>query len=591
MSDFYQKFPTTDFKTSLSKASDVLNQIGNGAQAGEAYNAVVQRLWVLANHRQLTRFGFETHGQVRYAVAALVQERGEVAGDEDLLTRLIEKSRFKALMDELLAFEQEGFDTNNAHQRLTSKLLNLYYQRYFSFEASIADDAVRSALLVPLKSMLRRYDGRHRMTVLARSNTPLLEGKLDKVLLGFDDVKPLDEIRAELILSNNHEIFDRLCLLRLLANIRALRANQYDVQVKQLFADVKQYPYVWANAQRLILEECVREMLSKCKNTNNAVDTPWQQFIFETIGDPRASKNTQAWQRVGTELHLWYRGILSRGDLREFLETMTDGQGDAIYQYRKQFWLQYVDYADNAKIMLGRTALGRLRKQAPDMYQRFIDSPETYSQLNEAERSCVFIDFGSFCVIEATHSGKWRLYNNTGMGPINMEAVKYDYYDFHTGTAAQLLSHDGAHINSQSYYWQNVIRRIIDPILKKISDFGGTLVPAYEHSSSSDLKSGIRQNPILISKGMPLSQKLPKSKAVSLDEIELKRAANVAKGLPANSHFRWDKESLHDLKASFIRGATITELAAQFERSDKAIAAQLWSLSLISYQEFEKYKA
>ena len=467
MPDFYQHFPTLSFKASLSKASEDLNQIGNGTQAGEAYNAVVQRLWALANHRQLTRFGFEMHGQVRYVVAALVQERGEVVGDENLLTRLIKKSRFKALMDELLAFEQEGFDTNNAHQRLTPKLLNLYYQRYFSFEAGIADDAVRSALLGPLKQMLRRYDGRHRMTVLAKSHAPLLEGKLDKVLRDFDDAKPLDEIRAELILSNNHEIFDRLRLLRLLANIRALRANQYDAQVKQLFADIKRYPHVRANTQRLILEECVREMLLKCQATHN-VGARWQHFIFETIGDPRASKNTQAWQRVGAELHLWYRGILSRGDLREFLETMTDGQGDAIYQYRKQFWLQYVDYAVNAKIMLGRTALGRLRRQAPDMYQRFIDSPETYSQLDDTERSCVFIDFGAFCVIEGTHNSKLRVYRTC---PIDLRSRSYRYAGFYANNVLPILLEDFVHISAEigwgggnvpTYSWQNKVRAYLN---------------------------------------------------------------------------------------------------------------------------------
>ena len=478
MPNFYPDFPTAIFKASLSKASDDLNQIGNGTQAGEAYNAVVQRLWALASHRQLTRFGFETHGQVRYAVAALVQERGEIAGDEDLLTRLIEKSRFKALMDELLTFEQEGFDANTARARLCAALLNLYYQRYFSFEADIADETVRSALLEPLKTMLRYYDGHNRMTILARGNKPLLEGNLDKVLCGFGDVKPLDEIRAELILSNNHEIFQRLRLLRLLVNIRALRVNQYDAQVKQLFADVRQYPHVRANTKRLILEECVREMLSKCKNTNNAVDAPWQQFIFETIGDPRASKHAQAWQRVGNDLHLWYRGILSRGDLREFLETMTDGQGDAIYQYRKQFWLQYVDYAVNSKIMLGRTALARLRRQSPDMRQRFDVSPETYSQLDDTGRSCVFIDFGAFCVIEGTHDAYIRIYQTP---PIDLTDSKYRYTEFHQQVYSDRpeinLLKEFRHVKSENYAWQNRVRVLLNQWTKPPITLESILLP------------------------------------------------------------------------------------------------------------------
>jgi hypothetical protein len=292
---------------------------------------------------------------------------------------------------------------------------------------------------------------------------PLLDSQLDKVLSKFDDLKPLDDIRSELILNNNHEIFHRLRLIRLLANIRALQANQYDAHVKQLFIDVKQYPYVWANTSRLILEECVREMLLKCQKSH-AIGSHWQQFIFETIGDPRASKNVQAWQRVGVELHLWYRGILSRGDLREFLETMTDGQGDTIYQYRKQFWLQYIDYVVNAKVMLGSKTLSLLRKQAPDIWQRFKNNPETYSQLNKADHSCVFIDFGSFCVIEGTHKSKLRIYSSC---PINLTNHHYDYSGFYIGNASRLLLCDFVHNSNEillngdlvpTYSWQNKVR-------------------------------------------------------------------------------------------------------------------------------------
>ncbi|MGL4767554.1 MAG: EH signature domain-containing protein [Formosimonas sp.] len=456
MADFYSNFPTQSFVNSVNKATDTLNQIGTGKVSGEAYRQVVRQLWAFAQ-KNAASFGFVSHQQVRYAVAAMTQERGDNAAS-DLLSVLIQCGKFSRLLNELLIFRQEGWDKQAEQVRLCPKLLHLYYQRYFSFEAGTGNASARQALLEPLNVMLRLYSGRNRMVLLAKNQTDLIAGSLTKILRGFPPTKTLDEIRADLILSNNHEIFQRLRLLHMLTQIRALIANQYDAQVKRLFADVKQYPHVWANTQRLMLEECVREMLLKCQQKQQ-VGANWQQFIFETIGDPRASKHTQAWQRVGTELHQWYRGILSRGDLREFLETMTDGQGDEIYKYRKQFWLQYVDYAVNAKIMLGRTALGRLRRLSPDMYQRFIDSPETYSQLDEAERSCVFIDFGAFCVIEATHSGKWRIYRST---PINLSDCHYNYEQFHNLSAKLLLIEEGAHFYPEEYSWQNKVRRLLN---------------------------------------------------------------------------------------------------------------------------------
>lgn len=455
--DFYSRFPTPEFKKGIAESCKKLNQLGTGRPAGAAYDAVVK---LLRYYLRDVDFEFESHKQTHLAIAALTHECGEV----NILEQLINKQRFVPLFEKLIAFLDANKD-RDAFVLLTKKWLQLYYQRYFCFEQGVANAQVREQVLNRLTSLLTQYTGRNRMTTVAKNTPNLIEGKLDAVLLSFDALKSLDEIRVELVLSDNFDIFQRLRLMKMLERIRTLRANQYDDQVERLFEDVKKFPHVWANSQRLMLEECVRAMLSQCKEADGKVGKEWEAFIFDTIGDPRSSRKMQAWQRVGTELHQWYRSILSRGDLREFLMSMTDGQGDEIYQYRKQFWLQYVDYAVNAKIMLGKNAFSQLKTQNPNLCCRFDSSPETYSRLEEGERSCVFIDFGNFCVIEGTHNAKLRIY--TGF-PIRLNCKTYRYTDFYeTELAKSVLKKDQTHHHSEQYSWQNEVRVLLNQWIKQ----------------------------------------------------------------------------------------------------------------------------
>ena len=111
----------------------------------------------------------------------------------------------------------------------------------------------------------------------------------------FDDDVTLQEIQKTLCLDTHFEIFIRLRLLRLLVKIKALQANQYDDGVSRLFVEIKENKDVRANEQRSLVEESVHIMVGLCQ-VEGQICKEWQQFIFETIGDPRASKNHFAWQ-------------------------------------------------------------------------------------------------------------------------------------------------------------------------------------------------------------------------------------------------------------------------------------------------------
>lgn len=458
MPDFYQNYPSKNFIAGLQESSLRLSQLGNGAMAGREYERMVKRLREYA-YQKTEPLVFENLRQTRLALAVLTQE----SDTNDLLSVLIEKNKFEAVILSALKYVDtiEKAQIKRAFEKTCQSLLLLYYRRYFSFERGVCAETAREVLLEPLKIWIANYTGRNRMVLTAKAKPALIHGDLSGVLKKFDDDVTLQEIQKTLCLDTHFEIFIRLRLLRLLVKIKALQANQYDDGVSRLFVEIKENKDVRANEQRSLVEESVHIMVGLCQ-VEGQICKEWQQFIFETIGDPRASKNHFAWQRVGEEKRNWFVGVLSRGDLREFLETMTDGQGDEVYQYRKQFWLQYVDHAINAKIMLGNNAYYGLQRQNPDMWQRFKTSPETYSRLEDTERSCVFIDFGTFKVIEGTHSAKLRVYIET---PIDLSARSYQYQEFYhlrKNRPVPNVIKEFSHYESQRYSWQNRVRNYLN---------------------------------------------------------------------------------------------------------------------------------
>ena len=44
MPDFYQNYPTAQFQAAVTEATAKLNQLGNGAMAGQAYEMMLERV-------------------------------------------------------------------------------------------------------------------------------------------------------------------------------------------------------------------------------------------------------------------------------------------------------------------------------------------------------------------------------------------------------------------------------------------------------------------------------------------------------------------------------------------------------------------
>lgn len=443
MLDQIYQYPSRNFERVLEEARNKLRQVGQGGkESGIEYERVKKML--IDYSRSLNNYIiFDSQSDIRRVLSVLIQE---VSVDDDILRLLIANAKFNPL------FKAIGEQIDDEYKILiTKKMLSLYYGRYFSFESLSTDEKIYFYQL--LKMLIEDFDGKTIMVLKAKENKEILAGNLKKCIAKHGS---LEKIFQELVFLKHFEIWQRIRIIFLLEEVKKWQVNQWDGNVASVLEQVLEYRDVVVG-QRNLLEETTFLVLQKCKSVNHIIDN-WLNFIFKHIGDPRILRHQDVWFRIGEEYYRWLRAKLSQEDVRAFLENMTDGQGDDVYQYRRQFWLQYIKHIQYAKVMLGNTGLNYVAKMNSDMYQRFKSSPETYSRLNDNQRSCILMDFGSFFVIEGTHNAKLRIYKEL---PIRLVKRNYEYGEFYLGAAAEKLLQDFSHHYSEGYTWQNQVRRFI----------------------------------------------------------------------------------------------------------------------------------
>lgn len=436
------QYPSNTFLTALDKASQKLRGIGQGKEIGKDYERIKRSLIAYA-YNPNEEMAFDNQADIRRALSVLIQE---VSNENDVLSLLIEKSKLNSL------FKNISNQLENEYKNIIAKrMLSLYYGRYFNFEYLSEKEGFYFYQL--LTHLINNFDGKSIIVLKAKENKEILSGNLYKIIQKYGELKTIGQ---ELALLEGFEIYKRIQILFLLEKVKEWKANQWDKGVENILEQVLEYKNIMTG-QRNLLEETMFIVLQKCKSVNHIIDN-WLNFIFKHIGDPRILRYQNIWFRIGEEYYRWLRAKLSQDDVRAFLENMTDGQGDEVYQYRRQFWLQYIKHIQYAKVMLGNSGLSYVAKMNPDMHQRFKSSPETYSRLNESQRSCVLMDFGLFFVIEGTHNAKLRIYREL---PIDLIKKNYDYTEFYSDKANKELLIDFTHHHSDDYTWQNQVRRFI----------------------------------------------------------------------------------------------------------------------------------
>lgn len=387
--------------------------IQGGGVRGDSYRRVLAKI-------KSQNWKFDNARESRLAISALVQE-------QELLKDIGDK--LPNLFDILLAVP-------NAN--LSKSLIRLYCSKFLTLEEIGQTIIVTEAI----KHSLRSYDGKNPLVRCIQQEPKILKADFDGILKDNAD-KKLEEIAKAYWFSANDEFFEQLRLSRILSYFDSL---EFGKNYPNLFDEAKRHKARNARTQngRCIGEEAVYRLLSRCKDTKQLPCDAWQDFILQIVGDPRSYTARHAWERIGIELRDYLMQILSRGDLSEFLESISDRHNDEIYKYRKQFWANYIDNVKNAKLLVCPRDFVNLRNTNEALYNRIIENPSTYGRLSSGDKSYIYIDFGSIKIIEGTHNASIRFYREM---PIWFKNNSYELQD---RSDIERVVHGG----SLEYKWQ-----------------------------------------------------------------------------------------------------------------------------------------
>lgn len=442
----FSRFPSAKLDVSLTKSSEIFRNIGMGKEAGQEYEAIKQRLILFAIYQE-TEFRIDKPADAYRVFSVLIQE----SAPDDVLGILLQENGFYHLLQSITP------NINESNRGLIcKKILTLYYSRYYDLNKLPSES--REVFDNLLQDLMDEYDGKNRMVLQAIPRVkPILQGA-KYILESYPKGTELRTIYDDLFLLSHFEIWEALQIAYFIERAKTWHPNQYDESVKLILKEVLIHKDKSIGGPRSLLEEVAYIMLSKCHAIGRIRDE-WLEWLREHIGDPRLSRYENAWLRIDASLYRWVRGLLSQQDVREFLTIMTDDNNDEIYQYRRQFWMQYVNRVQFSKVMLGRDARTKVSKTQPELFKRMRSNPEIYSNLNENDRSCIYMDFGDFCVIEGTHNAMVRLYSES---PINLTRKSYEYQDFYTTAKANnAIIREESHHSSDRYRWQNKIRNYL----------------------------------------------------------------------------------------------------------------------------------
>ena len=119
---------------------------------------------------------------------------------------------------------------------------------------------------------------------------------------------------------------------------------------------------------RIILSKLIEKLGT---DATEALRQPVQAYVLQKWGDPRIAGANIRWRDVPNEARSIFTRWITKEDLRFFFDVVAKACGDSKFEYRKAFWLAYLEHISFCRPVLRRDAeyLFRYDKNALEYYQ------------------------------------------------------------------------------------------------------------------------------------------------------------------------------------------------------------------------------
>lgn len=235
--------------------------------------------------------------------------------------------------------------------------------------------------------------------------------------------------------------------------------NNWDILFKvlnELCMDEKCWEMVPAAAEKMIyLTDQIRDGEREKK---------LRILLFKTMGDPRdvQDEKTLCWIAVDKKAKDIFLSWLKKNDLNLFFTVISKAVRDSyasedMWEYRKNFWEQYLDAMYYTRVFLGPRAEEIAKRMNLDRQSMgFGRLKASGDQL----RSLLMFSIGDYVFIEVSHNGRLRIWKR-GQEPLPFYEPKFTYHTYSyshdvvsAGNVVEQFNHSGKEVGS----WQGKVR-------------------------------------------------------------------------------------------------------------------------------------
>jgi len=207
---------------------------------------------------------------------------------------------------------------------------------------------------------------------------------------------------------------------------------------------------------------CMKKILSAVieklgETASESIRQPIQSFTLKRLQDPRLTGGMVRWQGISETAKKIFIRWLTKEDLRFFFDVVAKACGDDKFEYRKEFWLAYLEHISFCRVVL--------RKDAKYLFRNDVQAMRYFNERRPAkitggtvDQHAFIIEMGDYTFVEFSTAGACYVYPNERK-PFRTDLSEYAMSDLRNRNRAVERF---IHRNSERYSWQRKVRDWIE---------------------------------------------------------------------------------------------------------------------------------
>ena len=198
---------------------------------------------------------------------------------------------------------------------------------------------------------------------------------------------------------------------------------------------------------RIILSKLIEKLGI---DASESLRQPVQSYALQEWKDPRIAGGDVHWRDISDEARQIFTRWITEEDLRFFFDVVARACGDSKFEYRKAFWLAYLEHISFCRPVLRRDAeyLFKYDKQALEYYR---DRRPATLKGGTKDQHAFIIQMGDYTFIEFSTAGACYVYHNADL-PFELGDSEYRMDELRFQRRAV---HRVIHNGSERYSWQS----------------------------------------------------------------------------------------------------------------------------------------